>query len=71
MAAGRFVRYSRMKPSSVPETRGPVVLVRNGSPASAKGERKSRVSAVQNPTTRMRALVADPLPPKHHGVATL
>lgn len=33
----RFVRYSRMKPSSVPEARGPVVLVRNGSLASAKG----------------------------------
>jgi hypothetical protein len=43
---------------------GPVVLVRNGSLASAKGNvsPESAWCSIANPTTRMRALVADPSP---------
>ena len=43
---------------------GPVVLVRNGSLASAKGNvsPESARCSMANPTTRMRALVADPSP---------
>jgi hypothetical protein len=48
---------------------GPVVLVRNGSLASAKGNvsPESAWCSIANPTTRMRALVADPSPRKHQG----